>query len=74
MTANDPESDRPAATRAEKLRAQIEEITAGGQKKKTGTVPTGAPEVRPTQPKSLNEILEERMRDHVGEKKRRRPS
>jgi hypothetical protein len=69
MTANDPESDRPAATRAKKLRAQIEEITAGGQKKKTGTLPAGAPEARPAQPKTLNEVMEERMRDHVGEKK-----
>jgi hypothetical protein len=69
MTANDPESGRPAATRAKKLRAQIEEITAGGQKKKTGTLPTGAPEARPSRSKSLNEVIEERMRDHVGEKK-----
>jgi hypothetical protein len=69
MTAKDPDSDRPVATRAKKLRAQIEEITAGGQKKKIGTLPTGAPEARPAQPKTLNEVMEERMRDHVGEKK-----
>jgi hypothetical protein len=69
MTANDPESDRAAVTRAKKLRAQIEEITAGGKKRETGTLPTDAPEARPAQPKSLNEVIEERMRDHVGEKK-----
>jgi hypothetical protein len=70
MTANDPESDHPAATRAEKLRAQIEEITSAGKKKATRGVPADAPEDQPAQPKSLNEVMEERMRDHVGEKKR----
>jgi hypothetical protein len=68
MTANDPESDRPTAPRVEKLRAQIKEITAG-QKRNSGAIPTGTPEARPAQPKSLNEVVEERMRDHVGEKK-----
>jgi hypothetical protein len=69
MTANDPESDCPAATRAERLRAQIKEIISGGKKKKAGAIPPSAPEVRPAQTKSLNEVMEERMRDHVGEKK-----
>jgi hypothetical protein len=67
MTTNDPASER--LKRAQKLRAQIKEVTSGGKKEKSTTVPTRDPEVCPPQSKSLNEIMEERMRDHVGEKK-----
>lgn len=70
MTENDPKSDRPGAARAKRLREQIKEITAGGKKKQSDALPAGVPEAGPAQPKSLNEVLEERMRDHVGETKR----
>ena len=64
---DESKSDPDHPTRAEKLRAEIEDIVNRGKKKTEGK--EIRPQDRPDQPRSLHEVFEERMRDHVGEKK-----
>ena len=63
MTAKDQKPGEASRTRAERLRDHIKKITR--RDGMTGSVP----EQDPTQPRSPHEIIEERMRNHVGEKK-----
>jgi len=63
MAEKDSRAGQPSPSLADRLRKHIDEIT--GRRGKAGAAPEDGSE----QPKSLNEIIEERMRDHVGEKK-----
>jgi hypothetical protein len=69
--ANDPKSrdpePAPRPTRAQKLREDIKEIVNRG--KKRGAADAANPPEDSAQPRSLHEIFEDRMRDHIGEKK-----
>ena len=71
--ANDPKSGDsksgdPKSTRAQRLREDIKEIVNRG-KKRTGAADAPNPPEDSPQPRSLHEVFEDRMRDHVGEKK-----
>jgi hypothetical protein len=65
--SGDPES-APGLTRAQKLREEIKEIVERGKKRASADA-VNVPGEHPARPRSLHETFEERMRDHVGQKK-----